>query len=144
MYPPVPVGIPRIVPKDNGGRVICGKWVPSDTRVSIHHYATYHSPDNFKNPDQFIPERWLGDPEYADDKREAVQPFSYGPRNCIGQNMAQHEMRLLFASVLANFDMKLCDESRNWMDQKVYVLWEKKPLIVRLIPIAEEVKVDGL
>lgn len=28
LYPPVPIGLPRIVPE--GGRVICGRYVPED------------------------------------------------------------------------------------------------------------------
>jgi len=33
LYPPVPVGLPRIVPK--GGRSISGYYVPEDVRVTI-------------------------------------------------------------------------------------------------------------
>jgi cytochrome P450 len=40
---------------------------------------------NFKDPDAFIPERWLKDPQYATDDLGASQPFSFGPRNCIGK-----------------------------------------------------------
>lgn len=144
LYPPVPTGIPRAIPAENGGRMICGKWVPTGVRCSIHQYVTYRSAANFKDPDSFVPERWLGDPRYADDRRDACQPFSYGPRNCIGQNMAWHEMRLIFASLLTNFDLKICDESRDWMDQKAYVLWEKKQLMLTLTPVAEEIVIKGL
>jgi len=42
------------------------------------------SPDNFRDPEKFIPERWIGS-EYASDKKGARQAFSYGPRNCIGK-----------------------------------------------------------
>jgi hypothetical protein len=43
-------------------------------------------------------------------------------------------MRLILATVMLYFDMKLCEESREWADQKVYTLWEKKPLIAILKP----------
>lgn len=55
------------------------------TTVSVHHLAAYRSATNFKNPDRFVPERWLGIAEYAGDQREVFKPFSYGPRNCLGQ-----------------------------------------------------------
>ena len=45
----------------------------------------FHSFRNFEDPDSFIPERWLKDPKYAGDDRTALQPFSFGPRNCIGK-----------------------------------------------------------
>lgn len=49
--------------------------------------------------------------------------------------MAYHEMRLIMAGVLLNFDFKLCPESEDWDDQHVYALWEKKPLMVQLKPV---------
>ena len=36
------------------------------------------------------------------------------------------------ARVLWHFDLELCDESRNWARQKVYILWDKPALNVRL------------
>lgn len=34
----------------------------------------------------FIPERFLGeDPRYANDCLSLMEPFSVGPRNCIGK-----------------------------------------------------------
>ncbi|ETS81628.1 hypothetical protein PFICI_06630 [Pestalotiopsis fici W106-1] len=74
IYPPLPIGSQRIVPK--GGLTILGQWIPEDTRVFCHHYSMYHSTRNFKNPESFVPERWLGDPEYSDDVQDAHQPFS--------------------------------------------------------------------
>ncbi|KAH8646891.1 cytochrome P450 [Xylariales sp. PMI_506] len=132
VYPPVPNGVPRVVPK--GGQVILDKWVPGNVRVSCHHSATYLDPSNFANPHEFAPERWLDDcgSEYKQDKRDALHPFSLGPRNCLGQNLAWQEMRLLAAKLLMDFDLELCEESRNWADQKVYSLWEKGPLMCRL------------
>jgi cytochrome P450 len=79
-----------------------------------------------------MPERWLGDPAYRDDRRECFQPFAYGPRDCLGQNMALHEMRLIIARLFFKFNLELCEESSRWDDQKAFVLWEKKPLMCRL------------
>jgi hypothetical protein len=44
-------------------------------------------------------------------------------------------MRLLLSTVMLYFDMELCEEGKDWNDQKVYVLWEKKPLMVNLTPV---------
>lgn len=109
-----------------------GKWVPGGTRVSVHHWSTYRSAANYHEPNSFVPERWLGgDARYQDDRRESYQPFGYGSRVCVGQNMAMHEMRLVAAKVLYNFDLSFCAENAGapWTDQKAYVLWEKKPLL---------------
>lgn len=49
--------------------------------------------------------------------------------------MAYHEMRLIGANVFYHFDIELCPESEDWVDQGIYVLWEKKPLMCKLRPV---------
>ncbi|KAL0260739.1 hypothetical protein SLS55_004429 [Diplodia seriata] len=129
LYPPLPIGPPRQVHPD--GNVICGQWVPGKTRVAVAQYTAYRSPLYFKEPEKFIPERWLPDTGYEDDRRDVVQAFSYGPRNCIGKNLAYHEMRVILAKMLWNFDFEVCPESEAWIIQKSYTLWQKTPLLVK-------------
>jgi len=45
----------------------------------------YRSARNFRDPHAFVPERWLGDEKYAGDRKAALQPFSVGPRDCLGK-----------------------------------------------------------
>jgi len=130
MYPPISSGLPRLTPE--GGAVIANKYIPANVSVSVNHWATYQSTANFLNASHFVPERFLGDPEYANDNFGALQPFSVGPRNCIGKNLAYHEMRLLLTMVLVSFDMELQEESKGWKDQKVFIFWDKRPLMVKL------------
>nr|ACN71233.1 cytochrome P450 ClCP1 [Colletotrichum lindemuthianum] len=133
MYPPVPIGLPRIVPK--GGANIADHYVPEGTTVSVYQWAMYNSEKNFKDPRNYHPERWLGDPAFASDNKEAFQPFHIGPRNCIGRNLAYLEMRIIVARMLFNFDMRIANDSLDWMGrQKIYLLWEKGPLNVHLTP----------
>ncbi|EMD61120.1 hypothetical protein GGP41_010023 [Bipolaris sorokiniana] len=129
IYPPAPIAFFRITPK--GGNMICGQWIPGGTSVAVPHYAAYHHPSNFKDPDSFVPERWLPGTGYESDRKNAYNPFSVGPRNCIGQNLANHEMRVILASLTWHFDFELCPESANWLDQKVHFLWAKDPLLVK-------------
>ncbi|KAF2735421.1 cytochrome P450 monooxygenase-like protein [Polyplosphaeria fusca] len=133
-YPPVPTGFPRVVPK--GGDNISGHWVPEGTAVYVSQHAANHSARNYKDPDAYIPERWLGDERYKDDNRAVTQPFSFGPRNCLGKNLAYAEMRLILAKVLFNFDLELVDKKTDWMaNQKVFALWEKPSLMLHLHPV---------
>ena len=53
--------------------------------MAVWQWATYHSENNFKDPFSYRPERFLHDPKYAGDSMEALQPFSLGPRNCVGR-----------------------------------------------------------
>lgn len=84
-YPPVPVALGRRTPPE--GTTICGQWVPGGIAVGIPQLAANHSPINFVDPDKFVPERFLPDrdPKYAKDRRAVLQPFSAGPRNCLGR-----------------------------------------------------------
>ncbi|KAK1491008.1 cytochrome P450 [Colletotrichum cuscutae] len=54
---------------------------PSDTTVAIHQWAIHHNETYFKDPFSFRPERFLGDPEFATDNRDAFQSFHTGARN---------------------------------------------------------------
>ncbi|KAK8178090.1 cytochrome P450 [Phyllosticta citrichinensis] len=152
VYPPVAEGLHRVAPA--GGAVVCGHFVPEGTVVQIPHYATYHSALNFFAPHSFHPDRWLPDaatnpasPFFAD-KRRALQPFGVGPRNCIGRNLAYHEMRLVLARLVWGFDVGFADRmgmmvgegqgerDGDWMGrQKAWAVWEKPPLWLRFVPV---------
>ena len=41
-------------------------------------------------------------------------------------------MRLILARMLWSFDIKLSAESWDWDDQKSWIQWDKKPLMVSL------------
>lgn len=85
LYPPAASNLSRVTPPE--GATIAGKWVPGNTVVGIHQYAQYRSEENFAEPEVFAPERFLDldDPKWKNDRRDALQPFSFGPRNCIGR-----------------------------------------------------------
>lgn len=137
IYPPVAAKLPRVVPAE--GAIVDGRFVPGGTWVSVCHWAAYHSPHNFRDPDKFVPERWMGDPRYDGDKVDAWQPFSFGPRNCIGRNLAYMEMRLILARLVWGFDLELFEESQGWAErQKVFILWDKGPLWVKLRDVERE------
>ncbi|KAF4978170.1 hypothetical protein FZEAL_5415 [Fusarium zealandicum] len=131
MYPPVPFGLPRKVP--SSGDSMQGYWLPD--KASITHWATFRSENNFTQSQSFIPERWLGDSRFDDDKKAVLQPFSVGPRNCIGKNLAYAESRLLLVRLLWKFDLELMSPKKHWDDQLTFVMWDKKPLQIRLTEV---------
>ncbi|KAI1333564.1 cytochrome P450 ClCP1 [Xylariaceae sp. FL0016] len=133
-YPPVATGLPRVTPR--GGGTIAGHFVPEGTVVAVWQWAINHDPTLWTEPEAFAPERWMGDERFKGDQLDAMQPFSVGPRNCIGRNLAYAEMRLILARILYNFDMTLAPSSRDWLStQKAYVLWDKPELNVHLTPV---------
>ncbi|OLN96585.1 Versicolorin B desaturase 1 [Colletotrichum chlorophyti] len=134
-YNPGGAGMPRIVPP--GGAEICGEFIPEGTLVSVNPYAAFTHPDNWARPTEFVPERWLhpDDPQWKADKRNVHEPFSYGPRNCLGKNLAWLELRLMLAKTLWHYDLELCPGMEDWVVQKAYLTWEKGPLMVNLKPV---------
>jgi hypothetical protein len=40
-------------------------------------------------------------------------------------------MRIIAAMMLWHYDLELCPESKNWIDQKVYTLWDKPELMIK-------------
>ncbi|OAG38725.1 hypothetical protein AYO21_07078 [Fonsecaea monophora] len=140
VYPPSPQTHTRKAPR--GGVEIDGQFVPENTTIGVPIYAACHSFLNFGAPDKFIPERWLGNEEssasFARDRKDAAQVFSVGPRACIGRNLALLEMRLVMAKLLWHYDLKDCSSgngngSNVWADQRMYMLWDKPPLMVKLV-----------
>jgi cytochrome P450 len=118
------------------GNMIIGRFVPGGTLVSVSHWACYHSAENFQDPYDFAPERWLDGERYKDDRKNALQPFSLGPRNCLGINLAYAEMRVILARLVWNFDMELCEQSKNWVKgMKVFMIYQRPPLMVKLTPV---------
>lgn len=46
--------------------------------------------------------------------------------------MAYAEIRLTLAKLLWNFDIELVEDDDRWFtEQKVYLIWEKTPLMVK-------------
>ncbi|RYP62601.1 hypothetical protein DL771_009644 [Monosporascus sp. 5C6A] len=126
----------RVADRDT---VISGVPVPKNTIVGIWTYAMYRDPTLWTDPNEFHPERFLGDPKYSNDVREAFKPFFTGSRDCIGQNLALLEMRLILAHMVFNFDMSRTDDpaSKNWVSKQknTYIVWDKTPLPVQLTPV---------
>ncbi|KAK5631282.1 hypothetical protein RRF57_006996 [Xylaria bambusicola] len=131
LYPPVSSGLVRNVPA--GGAEIAGHFVAEG------HWSMNHSKENWADPWEFKPERFLGTSKEAleaGNKLEALQAFSVGPRNCIGRNLAYAEMRIILARIIFDFDIKMSPSAENWIDkQKAYTLWDRVPLEVYLTPV---------
>jgi cytochrome P450 len=120
LFPPLPGNLRRVVPPE--GKLICGKWVPGGTLVAVDIFSANTSSRNFVLPNHFIAERWLptGDRKqeiFNNDKLDAVQTFSFGPRNCIGRNLAMMEIKLILVRLLWQFDIELEEESKDWIDR---------------------------
>jgi hypothetical protein len=52
----------------------------------------------------------------------------------LGQTLAYAEMRLVIARLVWDFDLEGCFDA-NWSDQKVFMVWDKPALMVKLVPV---------
>jgi len=136
LFPAGPETTRRVV--GPAGAKICGDFVPPGTAVGIYQWAAGHNATSWQDAESFVPERWLNpeDGKYKADKRGIHQPFNLGPRNCIGQNLANAELRLVLARLVWNFDFTLCPESNDWLNMTAYgLVYTKRPLMVMVKPV---------
>ena len=63
-----------------------------------------HDEELYPEPHSFKPERWLTDEPPI--KKNAFRPFELGPRGCIGQELAQVELRAILALTVREFDLE--------------------------------------
>ncbi|KAI9878967.1 MAG: Cytochrome P450 monooxygenase orf9 [Pleopsidium flavum] len=129
IYPPGSQGFPRLSP----GAFVDGFWVPEGSEIYTSAWTVTHDPQYFHDPLSFKPERWI-DPGCTDVK-EASQPFSLGPRGCLGRNFAFVEMNLLLAKMHWRLDLKLANKGLDWEGEShMHVMWWKPELYVRILP----------
>ncbi|KAL0068197.1 hypothetical protein AAF712_004857 [Marasmius tenuissimus] len=139
LLPPVPTNGPRIVPKGSGGRMVSGHLVAEGTQIQVPPFCVHMNPNNFSpNPETFIPERWLpGESGSMTTKLDAFIPFSYGPANCIGKNLAKLEMNMVLTAIVQRFDLEFAKgfDWKKWPEDKIDMFVTKnEPLRVVMRP----------
>eukprot|EP00004_Rigifila_ramosa_P026432 TRINITY_DN822_c0_g1_i2.p1 TRINITY_DN822_c0_g1~~TRINITY_DN822_c0_g1_i2.p1 ORF type:complete len:353 (-),score=87.98 TRINITY_DN822_c0_g1_i2:116-1174(-) len=98
MLPPVPI-MARKIAED---MVLNGYTIPGGSEVAVIPVLLHYNEEVWPNPFKFDPERFS--PENSKGRHPFAHiPFSAGPRNCIGQNFAILEEKMLVASVLKRF-----------------------------------------
>nr|BAL05149.1 cytochrome P450 [Phanerodontia chrysosporium] len=142
LYPVLPSGSQRSPVPGKGDRVVGPYYIPDGTQARVHTWSLHRDPRYFSRPDTFWPERWLiaeglepapaGEPFVHN--ANAFIPFSFGPANCVGKNLAYLEMRMVFCHLLQNLDFELdkswnpAERERSAEDQ--FVLYMRCPLPV--------------
>lgn len=83
-----------------------GIQLPAGTVVGMQNYVHHRSQSVYSEPHAFIPERWIGQSQ-SGDMEKAFTPYSLGPRNCIGQNLAKAELLLATSQICRRLDLRL-------------------------------------
>ncbi|PSS01016.1 hypothetical protein PHLCEN_2v4082 [Hermanssonia centrifuga] len=90
-------------------------YVPEGNQARIHFWSVHRDARNFSYPEKFWPERWLiaeglqDSPEKITHNPNAFIPFSFGPSNCVGKNLALQEMRMLVCHFMQKLDARFPD-----------------------------------
>ncbi|HWZ92894.1 MAG TPA: cytochrome P450 [Polyangiaceae bacterium] len=104
LFPPAPMNH-RITARDSE----LGDYrIPAGTEILASIYHTHRMPELYPEPLSFRPERWAG----LDPGPYAFNPFSAGPRMCIGATFALFEIKIVLALLLQRFRFELVPGQR--------------------------------
>ncbi|KAK3560024.1 hypothetical protein QTP86_033823 [Hemibagrus guttatus] len=113
-----------------------GRTVPEGTICLISVYGTHHNPDVWPNPEVYDPMRF--DPDNHKQRNPyAFIPFSAGPRNCIGQNFAMAEIRVVLALTLRRFRLLPGSRSPNRLYMLTLRTEEGLPLMLEPLSLLQ-------
>lgn len=77
--------------------------IPKDTFACVWIYSLHRNPKLWHKPNEFIPDRWIN-PELQNldegQKTGSFIPFASGPRNCVGQPLAQIILKIMLARII--------------------------------------------
>jgi len=98
------LGLPRLVPPGRGIEIL-GHHFPPYTVLSVPAYTIHHSKEIWgSDADEFVPDRW---DSITERQKNAFIPFSYGPRSCVGRNVAEMELALIVGTTFRRYDFDL-------------------------------------
>ena len=112
LFPPASAmreGAPGVDLVDGNGN----RYPTAGLSIWVLHSRVQRNPKYWKEPDSFIPERWLVGPEHPlYPVKGAWRPFEHGPRNCLGQTLVTLDVRTLLVMTVREFDFK--DAYEEW------------------------------
>lgn len=114
-----------------------GLTIPKGVMVVVPSFELHNDPDLFSKPELFDPERFDGKGKSEKDTA-ALQVFNNGLGTCVGMKLAQVEIVLAMASILAEYRLVL-DETRhkggrqesymiarNFKNPEIWIKFEKR------------------
>ncbi|GLA62109.1 hypothetical protein AtubIFM55763_011211 [Aspergillus tubingensis] len=123
--------LPRVAPDEE--LHFHGYEIPRGVPVSMTTFFILRDPKIFPEPLQFIPERWLLEPEDLRKLERYLVPFSKGTLGCMGQSMAWAWLYMVLGTLLRRFEMRLYDTTeRNVTPVRDKFLWQTEPGLNRV------------
>ncbi|CAN6853395.1 unnamed protein product [Brassica oleracea var. botrytis] len=104
LHPPTPLLLPREVTSEFE---IGGYTIPVKTRLHVNVWAIGRDPDTWKDPEMFVPERFMDNNIDAKGQNFELLSFGSGRRICPGMYMGTTLVEFGLASLLYHFDWEL-------------------------------------
>ena len=82
-----------------------GYNVPKDTWVFINIWALHNDPEQWEEPEDFRPERFLDDQGKLGPKSPSYIPFSMGRRICLGEMLAKNALMLIIPRLFQQLEV---------------------------------------
>jgi len=79
-----------------------GHTLPAGDSVAISIMSIHHDPELYPEPDEFIPERFIGR-TYSPFE---FLPFGGGHRRCLGSGLSDYEMRIALAEIASHWNFE--------------------------------------
>lgn len=134
LHVPAPLLLPR---QTMSHFKLDGYDIDPKSHLYVNAWAIARDPNYWFNPEEFLPERFMGSNiDYRGQNFELL-PFGAGRRSCPGMNMAIATVELTLANLLLRFDWKLPDGMKeddvNMEEDAGLTVTNKSPL--KLVPI---------
>ncbi|AEE77146.1 cytochrome P450, family 71, subfamily B, polypeptide 37 [Arabidopsis thaliana] len=104
LHPPAPLLVPREVMSEFE---INGYTIPAKTRLYVNVWGIGRDPDTWKDPEEFLPERFVNSNIDAKGQNFELLPFGSGRRMCPAMYMGTTMVEFGLANLLYHFDWKL-------------------------------------
>ncbi|XP_065874520.1 cytochrome P450 71AP13-like [Euphorbia lathyris] len=104
LHPPVPVLVPRESMEDV---IIDGYNIPTKTRIYVNVWAMGRDSKQWKNPEKFEPERFMGSSIDFKGRDFELIPFGAGRRSCPAIHFGTASIELALAQLMHSFDWEL-------------------------------------
>lgn len=99
---------PLLIPHESTENcTIDGFHIPKESTVVFNMYTIGRDPSFWKDPEEFIPERFVDSKVDYRGRHFQLIPFGSGRRSCAGMQLAVTEIRIVLAQLMHCFDWEL-------------------------------------
>jgi len=109
-----------------------GVRIPKGVVVMIASWAVNRDPQNYDDPDSFLPERFL--PENKGNLNPyALTSFGFGHRNCIGMRFTYEAIKVSMVKILSHYQFEVNDKTTLKFKTGLNLILQFEPLYLDFV-----------